>query len=121
MDTLRIIIGLVNAITALGLPPAITDKEALRDWCGRLGGVIYAFADLVPGEWDTRVANLLGAVVANDATWDAFYELISAGIDPQQVTASHQVALIADQAELDPVLILQIISMIVELIKNWRK
>jgi hypothetical protein len=118
MDTMRLVIKLVSVVLSVGLPPAIADKVALRAWCAELLAALVQLAELTTIPQDDQVVRLLATVVADDAAWDAFYELLqTGGADTEEFVGAKP---IAEKTGIDIAMIIAIAQAVIQLIELWR-
>ena len=125
--TLLEIIAILKSIADIGLPPGIEDKEELRKWVTDLGVVFGEIADKTTTTIDDSVASFCLKVVANDDAWDICYavmKILFAGGEPDFEYANRMAfAMVSegDAPQFDPLTVLAIIKMIVDIIKMFRR
>ena len=120
-----LIFAIVRDLISAGLPPAISDKPALREWLGKLASALSGVAGLIPGSFDDKIVELLNAALADDLVWDAVYELITHFDDDDADllvgAPGDPVGAVAAKTGIDPVTIITIIKIIVDIIRTFRK
>lgn len=119
-----LIIALVRDLLDLGLPPGINDSDELRAWLGKLAEFLDQLTELSETSLDDKAVALLQTCTECDECWEAVYSLIThfAGEDELAVMASAPMLdTIEDKTEIDPVTIIAIIKLVVELIQLWRE
>jgi len=121
MDTLNKILAIVGQLAAIGLPPGPGDAEAFRTWLRNFVNILAALTEFTSVPQDDAAVRLIKAIVESDEAWEAFYALVFAGSqEPPLTMGSGPVAKLESATAIDPVTIIALINMILELIKAWR-
>lgn len=134
--SLTSLLSIIKMVTALGLPPALTDKEGFKNWVKKVADTLASVAALTANVADDQLAALLLRITSNETAWEIFYGIIEKlmpadGVfksmsDEDLAFAAQQVAdaLIVDGEEMkgiSPALILglfKLISMLSDLFKQ---
>ena len=117
---IRTVIRLVLEIVGIGLPPEIEDKDALQQWVKDVAIALKKFAALTKPKADDTIADLLLSIVNTQSSWDLIYELlivVANGKDPEPILASAEQGV---YGAIDPVTILAIVKMIIEIINMFK-
>ena len=121
------ILAILKAIAGVGTPPPIDDEAGLRKWITELAMVLGDIADKTKTTVDDAVVAFCLRLVNNDDAWTIGYtilKLVYTGItveDEQLNRLSFAIAADGDEPEIDPVTIMAIIKMIVDIIKLFKK
>jgi len=101
LDYLRIIAILkqigVETIEIIISGPNIKDEEAFRNWLRAIVKVGRTLAVATPMIYDDAVISVLEALVESDSAWHAFYGMVQALLDGQDVAKDNPAAIIAHE------------------------
>jgi hypothetical protein len=120
------IIAMIRLFLSVGRPPAIQYEPEFRAWCRRLAGALTKMAQGTTSTSDDKVAAALVTLVETDAYWQIFFVLLRTAMDylgeadQQAVGSSDEAQALANEAGVDPVTILALISLIIDLVSKWR-
>lgn len=119
------LLRVVRMLLAVGAPPAVENEVALRHWVGELVDALKAIAATSPITLDDKALDLLSTLVASETAWDIGYSLLKALLVGESGTALADKLATATCAGdkttmIDPVTIISIVTMVVEVIKMWR-
>lgn len=115
-------IGLDRIMSLMDLPEIENELE-VRKWVQLAADIGDEAAEFTKTEVDDFVAEVAQAVVKSDVLWAMTYGLISKALSGEAVTASEDTDLrqAAEDASIDPITIIALVSAIVQLIKLIRE
>lgn|GEM_PF-5512087 len=105
----------------LRLLPDWQDAEAVRQFALRLLGYAADMAKETATEIDDKIVAVLEQFANDQALWAAFYGLIIDFFNgDESIVGNPRVLKLADDAKIDPAIIIAIITAIIEFIKWWK-
>jgi len=123
---LKDVLEILSRILELGMPPAISDEDALRAWLKAAGEIAADVADLSETTGDDQLAAFCQQIVENEDTWQFFYSvlsLVAEGNPPPvgDVKLEWIAFALPSSASISQSLILELAMLIWKLIDAWRE
>ncbi len=131
---LREMVRFIQQVLSLGGPPSVDDEVELRSWLRDLVGVLQDVALETPTTFDDAAIGVVSTLLDNDPIWSVAYSAMVMIFGEKDILPdSVQETALTDQlsaamatlpkekvAAINPLVIVAMIRMIVELIRAWR-
>ena len=106
----------------LRMLPDWSDPEAVRQFVIKILGYLDDLAESTSTQIDDMVVDGLQKFTANQELWLLFYGLVLDLFNGEEAVSpgNARVVALADEAKIDPAVIILIINAVMELIKWWR-
>lgn len=121
MGKLKIILAVINAVTSLKAPPSPENEAELRSWIVGVIDLLKILANYVPGDVDDKIIALLGTAVADDGVWASFYALFRSEAEGKLMATHDDCPTVSSAAAVNPVVVFEFITLLVQLWKAWNK
>jgi hypothetical protein len=110
----------------LAYPKDVTNSPDCRRWMLAILDAADVLTDLTSVKFDDEIIETIDSIVQNDAAWDAIHGLFVSVVaeEPEDMAVTHEIDGIAAKYGFNPaiiMLIIQAISMLLQLIRSRRK
>lgn len=123
------VLSIIRTLLSLLPLPALTDKEGCRTWLGKVLAILQDLSAQTASTLDDQTVKFLNGILADQATWDlawsVFQKILARNDDSDLVMADPEAAEEVDAlgraVGIDPMTILAIISLVVNVLKFFRE